>query len=82
VLAAAALAGRAAPGEALAAARLEELYQLEDWGAVEAAHDLDAADLATRVGAPALLARLLGPPPAAAAAGAGGGAAGAGGGAA
>lgn len=59
VLAAALLHGRVTPGEALAASRLEEDFQIEDWGSVEAAHDLDAADQRTRVAAPAVLARLL-----------------------
>jgi ATP synthase F1 complex assembly factor 2 len=59
VLAAALLAGRVSPAAAVAAARLEEAFQIEDWGAVEAGHDLDAADLGTRVAAPSLLVRLL-----------------------
>ncbi|KAI8464442.1 MAG: hypothetical protein J3K34DRAFT_474312 [Monoraphidium minutum] len=59
LLAAALLRGRVGPAEALAAARLEEDYQIEDWGVVEAGHDLDVADLRTRVGAPALMAALL-----------------------
>ncbi|KIY98700.1 ATP synthase F1 complex assembly factor 2 [Monoraphidium neglectum] len=66
VLAAALLRGRLAPGDALDASRLEEAFQIEDWGMVEAGHDLDVADLKTRVAAPALLVRLLGAPPGAA----------------
>jgi ATP synthase F1 complex assembly factor 2 len=60
VLAAAVLRGRVRPEDALAAARLEEEFQIEDWGMVEAGHDLDAADLKTRVLAPAVFVRLLG----------------------
>ncbi|GBF93265.1 hypothetical protein Rsub_05997 [Raphidocelis subcapitata] len=55
VLAAALLRGRLSPEAALAAARLEEAYQIEDWGEVEAGHDLDAADMGTRVAAPAVM---------------------------
>lgn len=54
------------------AARLEEDYQLEDWGEVEAGHDLDLADAQTRIAAAAVLVRLLrlthAPPPGGAAA--------------
>lgn len=59
VLAAALLRGRLGAAEALEAARLEEAFQIEDWGMVEAGHDLDAADLATRVAAPAVMVGLL-----------------------
>lgn len=45
--------------DAIAAARLEEDYQIEDWGMVEAGHDLDIVDINTRVGAPAMMLRLL-----------------------
>ena len=44
----------------LQAARLEEDFQLEDWGMVEAGHDLDIADAHTRIAAPAVLVGLLG----------------------
>ncbi len=44
---------------AVAAARLEEDVQMEEWGAVEAGHDLDIADVSTRIAAPALFLRLL-----------------------
>lgn len=59
VLAAASLEGRLSASEGVAAARLEEDFQLEDWGAVEAGHDLDIADTRTRIGAATLLVRLL-----------------------
>ncbi|GIL94536.1 hypothetical protein Vretimale_771, partial [Volvox reticuliferus] len=59
VLAAALLRGHIRPNEALAAARLEEDFQAEEWGRVEAGHDLDEADLRSRVYAPSLFVRLL-----------------------
>ncbi len=59
VVAAAVVAGRLSVEEGIAMARLEEEYQLEDWGMVEAGHDLDIADMGARVAAPALLLRLL-----------------------
>ncbi len=59
VLAAALLRGHIAPAVALAAARLEEDFQAEEWGRVEAGHDLDEADLRSRVFAPSLFVRLL-----------------------
>lgn len=45
--------------EALAAARLEERYQVEQWGSVEAGHDLDELETRTRIVAPTLLMNLL-----------------------
>jgi chaperone required for assembly of F1-ATPase len=60
VVAAALLAGRLPVAGAVAAARVEEDYQMEEWGCVEAGHDLDIADLRTRVAAAATLVRLLG----------------------
>jgi ATP synthase F1 complex assembly factor 2 len=45
--------------EAMAAARLEEDVQVEEWGAVEAGHDLDEADIGTRIAAPSVFLRLL-----------------------
>lgn len=59
VITAALLGGRLDVREAVAAARLEEEFQLEDWGMVEAGHDLDIADTHTRIAAPAVFARLL-----------------------
>lgn len=44
---------------AVAAARLEEDQQLQEWGMVEAAHDLDAADVRSRIAAPSVFVRLL-----------------------
>lgn len=52
-------AGRVSVREAARCARLEEDHQADEWGAVEAAHDLDACDALARVGAAALLVRLL-----------------------
>ena len=43
----------------MAAARLEEDTQMEEWGAVEAGHDLDIADITTRITAPSVFLRLL-----------------------
>lgn len=60
VIAAALLHARLSVAEAVKAARLEEEFQLEDWGMVEAGHDLDIADTNTRLGAPAVFTRLLG----------------------
>jgi hypothetical protein len=59
VIAAALLYGRINVAQAVAAARIEEEFQLEDWGMVEAGHDLDIADARSRIGAPAVFARLL-----------------------
>ena len=59
VVAAAGLKGRLTVSEVAALARLEENAQMEEWGMVEAGHDVDVADMKTRVGAPVLMARLL-----------------------
>lgn len=59
VVAAAVHHGQLTAAEAIKAARLEEDYQLEDWGMVEAGHDLDIADTHTRIGAPAVFLSLL-----------------------
>ena len=45
--------------EGLAAARLEEAFQSEEWGEVEAGHDLDKADIGSRVAAPIVMMGLL-----------------------
>ena len=50
--------GTLALPEALKAARLEEDFQLEEWGKVEGGHDLDEGDVQVRVAAPAVFARL------------------------
>ncbi|PNH03195.1 T-complex protein 1 subunit zeta, partial [Tetrabaena socialis] len=59
VLAAALLRGHLGPEAALAASRLEEDFQAEEWGRVEAGHDLDETDLRSRITAPSLFVRLL-----------------------
>ncbi len=59
LVSAALVAGRLSVSEALAAARLEEDFQMEEWGCVEAGHDLDIADARTRITAAAMFARLL-----------------------
>jgi ATP synthase F1 complex assembly factor 2 len=39
--------------------RLEEDFQAEEWGKVEAGHDLDEVDIRSRIYAPSLFVRLL-----------------------
>ena len=51
--------GRLSLQEGLAAARSEELFQAEEWGEVEAGHDLDTVDIGSRVAAPMVLMGLL-----------------------
>jgi ATP synthase F1 complex assembly factor 2 len=45
--------------QGMAAARLEELFQTDEWGEVEAGHDLDKANMASCVAAPVVMMRLL-----------------------
>ena len=45
--------------EAIAAARTAEQHQIDEWGLVEAGHDLDAADLAVRMSAASAFMRML-----------------------
>ncbi len=45
--------------EAIKATRVEEDCQVEDWGPVEAGHDLDEADVVTRITGPSVFLRLL-----------------------
>ncbi|KAF5843227.1 hypothetical protein DUNSADRAFT_903 [Dunaliella salina] len=59
VIAAALLHGRLTPAEAFEASRLEETMQIEEWGMVEAGHDLDIAEATTRITAPSIFVRLL-----------------------
>lgn len=40
--------------DAIAAARLEENVQIQQWGHVEGGHDVDIADINVRMAAPAL----------------------------
>mmetsp|Transcript_8615 Transcript_8615/g.24763 ORF Transcript_8615/g.24763 Transcript_8615/m.24763 type:complete len:275 (+) Transcript_8615:251-1075(+) len=47
------------PAEALRVARLEENYQMEEWGFVEGGHDIDNADFAVQVSAPLVFLHLL-----------------------
>jgi len=44
--------------QAIAAARVEEEAQIEEWGLVEGGHDLDQLDIRVRVGAPVMLMKL------------------------
>ena len=53
------LQGRLSLEAGLAAARLEEELQIEEWGLVEGGHDIDIADLRVRVAAPSVFVRLL-----------------------
>ena len=46
--------------EACRIARVAEQHQIDEWGEVEAGHDLDAADLAVRVSAASAFFRMLG----------------------
>jgi chaperone required for assembly of F1-ATPase len=55
---AAVLQGRLSVAETLAAARLEEELQIQNWGLVEGGHDIDIADAAARISAAALFSRL------------------------
>ena len=51
VLAMAVCRGRVGAEDACAAARVAEQHQIDEWGEVEAGHDLDEADLALRLSA-------------------------------
>ena len=53
------LQGRLTVQEAVDAARLEEAYQIEEWGLVEGGHDIDIADICVRISAPVMFYRLL-----------------------
>ena len=44
---------------AIAAARLEETYQMDEWGLVEGGHDIDIADMQVRIAGPTVFLRLL-----------------------
>lgn len=59
VIAAALSHGHISIRDAVRASRLEEDVQMEEWGAVEAGHDLDIVDVYSRVAAPSLFLRLL-----------------------
>ena len=45
--------------QAIVGARVEESFQIEEWGLVEGGHDIDIADTKARVAAPAVFMRLL-----------------------
>lgn len=62
VLAIAVLRGRISAEDACKAARVAEQHQTEEWGEVEAGHDLDRADLQVRVSAASIFLHLLPPP--------------------
>ncbi|KAK9840420.1 hypothetical protein WJX74_009658 [Apatococcus lobatus] len=49
------LKGQLRVKDAIAAARLEEDVQIQEWGLVEGGHDIDIADINVRMAAPALL---------------------------
>jgi ATP synthase F1 complex assembly factor 2 len=52
--------GRIGAAAAVEAARVAEQHQIDEWGEVEAGHDLDRADIAVRLGAASAFLRLLG----------------------
>ena len=60
VLALALARGQVDSAEAVSVARVAEQHQVDEWGEVEAGHDLDAADLAVRIGSGSTFLRLLG----------------------
>lgn len=51
--------GKVSPSQALRASRVEEDFQMEDWGLVEGGHDIDISDLKVRIAAPSIFLRLL-----------------------
>lgn len=52
------LRGELSVDEAIAAARVEEETQIEEWGLVEGGHDLDQLDIRVKVAAPVMLMKL------------------------
>jgi ATP synthase F1 complex assembly factor 2 len=52
------LRGGLSVDEAIAAARVEEETQIEEWGLVEGGHDLDQLDIRVKVAAPVMLMKL------------------------
>ena len=60
VLALALAHGRIDAESCAAFARIAEQHQADEWGEVEAGHDLDAADVAVRIGSASAFLRLLG----------------------
>ena len=53
------LQGQLTVHDAIDAARLEESFQMEEWGLVEGGHDIDIADMKVRIAGPAMFLRLL-----------------------
>lgn len=45
--------------DAIIAARLEETFQMDEWGLVEGGHDIDIADMQVRIAGPTVFVRLL-----------------------
>lgn len=45
--------------DAITAARLEETFQMDEWGLVEGGHDIDIADMQVRIAGPTVFLRLL-----------------------
>ena len=45
--------------DAIIAARLEETFQMDEWGLVEGGHDIDIADMQVRIAGPTVFLRLL-----------------------
>eukprot|EP00798_Chlamydomonas_sp_ICE-L_P028981 gene28981-32169_t len=59
LVAMASMHGHVGVDEAIRLARCEEEFQTEEWGEVEAGHDLDKADIGSRIAAPHIFLRLL-----------------------
>lgn len=59
VIALAVQKGRLTPMDAFNASRVEENFQMEEWGLVEGGHDLDMADIKVRIEAPSMFLKLL-----------------------
>jgi len=58
-IALAAIRGHLGTKDVLKVARIEEDYQIEQWGLVEGGHDIDIADFHVRVAAPLVFMRLI-----------------------
>jgi ATP synthase F1 complex assembly factor 2 len=59
VIALSALHGKISLDDTVEAVRLEEHFQIEEWGMVEGGHDIDLADVRVRVHAPVVFMQLV-----------------------
>jgi ATP synthase F1 complex assembly factor 2 len=59
VIALSALYGKISLDETVEAVRLEEHFQIGEWGMVEGGHDIDLADVKVRVFAPVVFMQLV-----------------------